>query len=57
MLQLLKKVKLHYIASAEKIGYPVIINASKGGGGKGIRKVENTEDFPNAYKQVFNFFY
>lgn len=41
------------IVSAEKIGYPVMIKASEGGGGKGIRKVENTEDFPNAFKQVF----
>lgn len=41
------------ILSAEKIGYPVMIKASEGGGGKGIRKVENTEEFANAYKQVF----
>lgn len=40
------------LVSAEKIGYPVMIKASEGGGGKGIRKVENTEEFPNAYKQV-----
>lgn len=42
------------IVSAEKIGYPVMIKASEGGGGKGIRKVENTEEFPNAFKQVFS---
>lgn len=40
------------LVSAEKIGYPVMIKASEGGGGKGIRKVENTEEFPNAFKQV-----
>lgn len=41
------------IVSAENIGYPIMIKASEGGGGKGIRKVENNEDFPNAFKQVF----
>lgn len=37
---------------AEKIGYPVIIKASEGGGGKGIRKVESSEDFPGSFRQV-----
>lgn len=37
---------------AEKIGYPVVIKASEGGGGKGIRKVENSEDFPSSFRQV-----
>lgn len=37
---------------AEKIGYPVVIKASEGGGGKGIRKVENAEDFPGFFRQV-----
>jgi len=41
------------LVSAEKIGYPIMIKASEGGGGKGIRKVENADEFPNAYKQVF----
>jgi len=41
------------LVSAEKVGYPIMIKASEGGGGKGIRKVENTEEFPNAFKQVY----
>ncbi|XP_017269284.1 acetyl-CoA carboxylase isoform X2 [Kryptolebias marmoratus] len=40
------------LAGAEKIGYPVVIKASEGGGGKGIRKVENSEDFPSFFRQV-----
>ncbi|MFK5977591.1 MAG: acetyl/propionyl/methylcrotonyl-CoA carboxylase subunit alpha [Rhizobiaceae bacterium] len=33
---------------AEKIGYPVLIKARAGGGGKGMRLVERSEDFPTA---------
>uniref|UniRef100_A0A673CQ63 acetyl-CoA carboxylase n=1 Tax=Sphaeramia orbicularis TaxID=375764 RepID=A0A673CQ63_9TELE len=40
------------LTGAEKIGYPVIIKASEGGGGKGIRKVESAEDFPGFFRQV-----
>ena len=33
---------------ADRIGYPVLIKASAGGGGKGMRAVEKTEDFAEA---------
>ena len=35
-------------AEAAKIGYPVLIKARAGGGGKGMRLVENAADFPDA---------
>ncbi|XP_047552330.1 acetyl-CoA carboxylase 2 isoform X3 [Lutra lutra] len=37
---------------AEKIGFPLMIKASEGGGGKGIRKAESAEDFPVLFRQV-----
>jgi 3-methylcrotonyl-CoA carboxylase alpha subunit len=33
---------------AESVGYPVLLKASAGGGGKGMRVVENAEDFESA---------
>jgi len=44
------------IEAANKIGYEngIMIKASEGGGGKGIRFVDNEEDLKNAYIQVQN---
>uniref|UniRef100_A0A3Q2YRR4 acetyl-CoA carboxylase n=1 Tax=Hippocampus comes TaxID=109280 RepID=A0A3Q2YRR4_HIPCM len=42
----------HGLAVAERIGYPVVIKASEGGGGKGIRKVESADDFPSSFRHV-----
>lgn len=39
-------------AAAEKIGFPIMIKASEGGGGKGIRRVDKSEDVLTAYRQV-----
>lgn len=40
------------LAKAKEIGFPVMIKASEGGGGKGIRKVENEDNFAALYNQV-----
>ena len=36
------------IAGAEDVGFPVLVKPSAGGGGKGMRLVERTEDLPAA---------
>jgi acetyl-CoA carboxylase/biotin carboxylase 1 len=38
------------LEAAKKIGFPVMVKASEGGGGKGIRKVDNEESFESLYK-------
>ncbi len=35
-------------AEAERIGYPVLIKAARGGGGRGMRRVERAADFQEA---------
>ena len=39
-------------AAAGKIGYPILIKARSGGGGRGIRLVEKEEDFLNAFRSA-----
>ena len=38
----------HLAAEAARIGYPVLIKAVAGGGGKGMRRVDRAEDFADA---------
>lgn len=40
------------VAAANRIGFPIMIKASEGGGGKGIRKVENSDQIELAFNQV-----
>lgn len=39
-------------AIAEEIGYPVLLKASSGGGGRGIRRVESSEEIRAAFSAV-----
>ena len=39
-------------AQADRIGYPVLIKASAGGGGKGMRRVDRAEDFAAALESA-----
>lgn len=40
------------IESCHRIGYPVMLKASWGGGGKGIRKVHKDEEVRQVFKQI-----
>ncbi|KAK2743023.1 acetyl-coenzyme-A carboxylase [Myotisia sp. PD_48] len=42
------------LEKARAIGFPVMVKASEGGGGKGIRKVDNEEDFVSLYNAAAN---
>jgi acetyl-CoA carboxylase biotin carboxylase subunit len=36
------------LAAAEELGFPLMVKAAAGGGGRGIRVVERQEDFASA---------
>jgi acetyl-CoA carboxylase, biotin carboxylase subunit len=38
------------LTEAEKLGYPVMLKASAGGGGKGMRAVDKADDIPSALR-------
>ena len=40
------------LALADRIGYPVMIKAAAGGGGRGIRVVQNAEEFARQFPQA-----
>ncbi|OMJ20767.1 Acetyl-CoA carboxylase [Smittium culicis] len=42
------------LKQAKRIGFPVMIKASEGGGGKGIRMVQNEESFDTMFKMCQN---
>ncbi len=50
---LLKDVE-HGLKQAEEIGYPVILKATAGGGGKGMRIVWKAEEFESAWNMARN---
>ncbi|HWJ67032.1 MAG TPA: biotin carboxylase N-terminal domain-containing protein, partial [Nocardioides sp.] len=40
------------LASAEEIGYPLMLKATAGGGGRGIRKVTTADELADAYQRT-----
>ena len=40
------------LAAAEKVGWPVLLKASAGGGGRGIRRCDGPGDLPAAYAEA-----
>ena len=48
------KTKQEVMEVAEMVGYPVMLKASNGGGGRGMRIVNCAEDMPNAYREACN---
>ena len=42
------------MAEAEKIGYPVMVKASAGGGGKGMRVIESATDMADGMRAAMN---
>ncbi len=46
------KTEEEMLEIAEQIGYPVMLKASNGGGGRGMRIVNRPEDMPKEYKEA-----
>jgi pyruvate carboxylase subunit A len=44
----------HALREAERIGYPVMLKATSGGGGRGIRRCNNAEELEIAYPRVIS---
>lgn len=42
------------LAKVEKIGFPILVKAAAGGGGKGMRVVESPDEFPQALQSAAN---
>lgn len=40
------------LSIADRVGYPVLLKASSGGGGRGIRRCDNAQQLPAAYAQA-----
>ncbi|MFV0452892.1 MAG: carboxyl transferase domain-containing protein [Propioniciclava sp.] len=40
------------LAAAERIGYPLMLKATAGGGGRGIRRVDGADDLAEAYQRT-----
>ena len=40
------------LAAGERVGYPVLLKASAGGGGRGIRRCDSAEALPSAYAEA-----
>ena len=40
------------LAAADRVGYPLMLKATAGGGGRGIRKVENADELTEAYQRT-----
>jgi pyruvate carboxylase subunit A len=42
------------LKTAEEIGYPVMLKATSGGGGRGIRRCDNPDDLKNNFERVIS---
>jgi len=44
----------HALAVAETIGYPIMLKATSGGGGRGIRRCDNADELQRNYQRVIS---